>query len=151
MKILILILLCFNCYSQEYTEIIKNINPRGKNLIHELNKTTDTLLLSGININLVKIKKQFVTNDITFTIESNFDKIPLTNLTPGRYVVLVYTGLDVIVFNLQRILKFKTEEPEITVKSKKRPYNLSTTDRRYRQTRAEYRKENLRPNGKKYN
>jgi len=153
MKYLLIFFISINAFSQEYSKLVKNINIEAKDLYHDLNTTKDSLIIKGTNIHLISIIRP--SKEVSHF--RNTD-IPLFNFNLGNHTVMVYKDNKIIVFTLVRLLLYKKEQKEriifekdIKIKKKRTPYNLNSRNRVNVQSRAEYRKNNLRPNGKPYN
>ena len=104
--IILLFLLGFTLQAQEhYAKLEKNKNIQAKGLIHQLNKTRDTLILSSdkkINY-LYTINKDYG-REFDFYIDTTSYKLPLNKLTKGKHVFVAVQSPMRIVF-VVRILK----------------------------------------------
>jgi hypothetical protein len=102
-------LLCTSVQAQEKFALIeKNVNVSASNLYHNLNKTKDTLILSGDkNIRYVYSINKLYKRETNQLINANSAKIPLTHLTKGKHVFVVEQTPLKIVFVI-KVLKDKT-------------------------------------------
>lgn len=89
----------------DFAILEKNVNVRASGLIHKLNKTKDTLLLSSDKkINKVySINMDYVREVDTYINKKTF-KVPLNNLSKGKHVFVVVQSPMRIVF-VVKILK----------------------------------------------
>ena len=104
--IILLFLLSFTLQAQgHYAKLEKNRNIQAKGLIHELNKTRDTLILtSDKKINyLYSINKDY-SRAFDFNVDTTSYKLPLNKLTKGKHVLVAVQFPMRIVFVI-RILK----------------------------------------------
>jgi hypothetical protein len=102
-------LLSTSVHAQEkFASIKKNVNNSANNLYHDLNKTKDTLILSGNkNIRYVYSINKLYKRETNQLINANSAKIPLTHLTKGKHVFVVEQTPLKIVFVI-KVLKDKT-------------------------------------------
>lgn len=113
--VLLIIIACSNllCTSsvqaqEKFALIEKNVNVSASNLYHNLNKTKDTLILSGDkNIRYVYSINKLYKRETNQLINANSAKIPLTHLTKGKHVFVVEQTPLKIVFVI-KILKDNT-------------------------------------------
>ncbi|MCA0132844.1 hypothetical protein [Winogradskyella alexanderae] len=104
--VVLLFLLSFTLQAQEhYAKLEKNRNIQAKDLIHELNKTKDTLILrSNKKINsLYSINKDY-SRELDFYVNNTSFKLPLNKLSVGKHVMVAVQSPKRIVFVI-RILK----------------------------------------------
>ena len=212
--VLILTITTTSFAQNQYTSILKNINPEAQNLYHDLSPQGDTLYLKAESIFYkVKFLNSLDRKVFTFNPPVLEGKIPLHDIIVGDYTVLVYKKDRIIVFHISRLeeiekpseliaskdvsirqeiaiekpvlaklnlkeksvprpvvneiminekfelsmeeLKVAVNDDNLKIKEsdlhiKARAYNLSSLDRRNMQSREEYRRNNLRPNGKPY-
>lgn len=106
-----LILICLSgiinhVFSQtSFAEIEKNYNVRANSLLHELNVTKDTLLLkSERTITHVYSINSDYKREIDVYLDTNTYKLPLTNLSKGKHLLVVGESPKKIVFVI-RILE----------------------------------------------
>lgn len=166
---LLLIFLPIFLFSQN--KLIKNYNPIASILVHSLNERGDSLYLSSKkNISGIKIIDSRDNEKIINTYDQKLFFYPLKDETEGSNTIMVFIDSKIIVFTIiiEKLVIEKIEEVAV-VEIEKEPiknnielvipvktytentYNISNKDRRVVQSRAEYRKNNLRPNGKPYN
>lgn len=77
---------------QSFATIEKNVNIRAKDLIHDLNKTKDTLILKSTkSIDFVYSINSKYKREVDFEIDTNtaIIKIPLNKLTKGKHTFVV--------------------------------------------------------------
>ena len=96
-------------YAQDdFALLEKNVNVRASGLIHRLNKTKDTLLLSSYKkINRVYSVNMNYEREVEANINDTSYKIPLKHLTKGKHVFVVVQSPLRIVFVI-KILKDET-------------------------------------------
>jgi len=70
------------------SEILKNVNVLAKELDHRLNETSDSLVLKGERI-IYKVEILNSEFSREFKYNSNFVKVPISDLPIGRYTVSV--------------------------------------------------------------
>ena len=104
-------LLSTSVYAQEkFASIEKNVNNSANNLFHDLNKTKDTLILSGNkNIRYVYSINKLYKRETSQLINANSAKIPLTHLTKGKHVFVVEQTPLKIVFVIKVLRDLKNE------------------------------------------
>lgn len=104
-------LLSTSVYAQEkFASIEKNVNNSANNLFHDLNKTKDTLILSGNkNIRYVYSINKLYKRETNQLINANSAKIPLTHLTKGKHVFVVEQTPLKIVFVIKVLRDLKNE------------------------------------------
>jgi len=95
-----------NTFAQDsFATIEKNVNVDAKHLIHDLNKTKDTLLLkSDKKINYFYSINKDYKREVNYYVDTYEYKLPLVNLSKGRHVFVVGQSPLKIVF-VVRILK----------------------------------------------
>ena len=100
-----------NLFAQKrFATIEKNVNISAKGLIHDLNKTKDTLLLkSDKKINFVYSINKDRKREIENYINSNSYKVPLNNLSKGRHVFVVRQSPLLIVF----VIRILNDSPSL--------------------------------------
>jgi hypothetical protein len=100
-----------NLFAQKsFATIEKNVNISAKGLIHDLNKTKDTLLLkSDKKINFVYSINKDRKREIENYINSNSHKVPLNNLSKGRHVFVVNQSPLLIVF----VIRILNDSPSL--------------------------------------
>ena len=104
--IILSILLGFTLHAQEqYAKLEKNRNIQAQGLIHQLNKTNDTLILKSDKIihSLYTINQNY-TRELDVEIDSTAYKLPLNKLSKGKHVFVARQEPMKIVF-VVRILK----------------------------------------------
>lgn len=90
-------------YSQnEFATLEKNNNFKAQNLIHELNVSKDTLLLSSNEkLGYVYAINRKYRREVDTYFNSNSCKIPLSNLSLGKHLFVVSQGRYKIVFGVR--------------------------------------------------
>ena len=84
---------------KDYASIRKNININAKDLMHDLCKTKDTLILkSDTKIDYVYTINRHSKREMDTYVLDNFLKIPLNKFTKGRQVFVVEQNKMNIVF-----------------------------------------------------
>ena len=84
---------------QNFATIEKNVNIRAKDLIHDLNKTKDTLILqSGSLINKVYSVSTDYEREVDMVVNDTHIKIPLNQLSKGKHVFVAVQSPIRIVF-----------------------------------------------------
>ena len=98
-------------YAQnDFALLEKNVNVRANGLIHRLNKTKDTLLLSSYKkINRVYSVNMDYEREVQANINATSYKIPLSNLSKGKHVFVVVQSPLRIVF----VIKILNDETYI--------------------------------------
>ncbi len=115
--IILLFLLGFTLQAQEhFAKLEKNRNIQAKGLIHELNKTRDTLILtSDKKINyLYSINKDYSRN-FDFKVDTTTYKLPLHKLTKGKHVLVAVQSPMRIVFVIRILKDIPNEEEPVKV------------------------------------
>ena len=115
--IILLFLLGFTLQAQEhFAKLEKNRNIQAKGLIHELNKTRDTLILtSDKKINyLYSINKDYSRN-FDFKVDTTSYKLPLNKLTKGKHVLVAVQSPMRIVFVIRILKDIPNEEGHVKV------------------------------------
>ena len=88
-----------------YSKLEKNRNIQAKGLIHELNRSGDTLILkSDKKINYLYSINKDNSRDLDFNINSNSYKLPLNKFSLGRHVIVAVQSPKRFVF-VVKILK----------------------------------------------
>ena len=84
---------------QPFATLKKNVNSRASSLVHKLNKTKDTLILSSESSisKIYSINRQYK-REIDETILANHYKLPLNKLSQGKHVMVVSQNRMKIVF-----------------------------------------------------
>lgn len=99
-------------------KIEKNTNIKATTLVHELNRTKDTLLLHSTSaINHVYSINNVYKREIDKYVSTNNYKLPLQNLSKGKHVLVVSQAQKKIVFVIHII------EALTTVKRANLTYN----------------------------
>lgn len=117
--IILTFLLSFTLQAQEhYAKLEKNRNIRAKGLVHKLNKTRDTLILtSDKKINsLYSINKDY-SRDFEFNIDTTSFKLPLNKLVKGKHVLVAVQSPMRIVFVVRILKDIPNEEEPVKVVS----------------------------------
>lgn len=117
--IILTFLLGFTLQAQEhYAKLEKNRNIRAKGLVHKLNKTRDTLILtSDKKINsLYSINKDY-SRDFEFNIDTTSFKLPLNKLVKGKHVLVAVQSPMRIVFVVRILKDIPNEEEPVKVVS----------------------------------
>lgn len=115
--IILLFLLSFTLQAQgHYAKLEKNRNIQAKGLIHELNKTRDTLILtSDKKINyLYSINKDY-SRAFDFKVDTTSYKLPLNKLTKGKHVLVAVQSPMRIVFVIRILKDIPIEEEPVKV------------------------------------
>ncbi len=115
--LVLIFLLSFTLQAQEhYAKLEKNRNIQAKGLIHELNKTRDTLILtSDKKINyLYSINKDYSRN-FDFKVDTTSYKLPLNKLTKGKHVLVAVQSPMRIVFVIRILKDIPNEEEHVKV------------------------------------
>jgi len=95
---------------EQYAILEKNVNIRAKGLVHQLNKTKDTLILSSDKkINKVYSISETNVREINTYINKNTFKVPLNKLSKGKHVFVVVQSPLRIVF----VVKVLQEGPVV--------------------------------------
>lgn len=112
--VILLFLLSSTLQAQEHYAILeKNRNIQAKGLIHQLNKTRDTLILKSDNIiNSLYTINQSYTRELDFEIDSTIYKLPLNKLSKGKHVFVAIQSPMRIVFVVKILKDMPTEIPE---------------------------------------
>ena len=113
--IIFLGLLCLKCFSQQsdYAILYKNVNIRANSLIHELNKTKDSLILQSEDvIDYVYTINRDSNREIDEYINRKTHKIALTKLSAGRHTFIVGNCSKQIIFAV-KIFCDPSRDPEI--------------------------------------
>jgi len=111
--------LSFTLHAQEhYAKLEKNRNIQAKGLVHELNKTRDTLILtSDKKINsLYSINKDY-SRDFEFNIDTTSFKLPLNKLVKGKHVLVAVQSPMRIVFVVRVLKDIPNDEEPVKVVS----------------------------------
>lgn len=117
--IILTFLLSFTLQAQEhYAKLEKNRNIQAKDLVHKLNKTRDTLILtSDKKINsLYSINKDY-SRDFEFNIDTTSFKLPLNKLVKGKHVLVAVQSPMRIVFVVRILKDIPNEEEPVKVVS----------------------------------
>jgi hypothetical protein len=117
--IILTFLLSFTLQAQEhYAKLEKNRNIQAKDLVHKLNKTRDTLILtSDKKINsLYSINKDY-SRDFEFNIDTTSFKLPLNKLVKGKHVLVAVQSPMRIVFVVRILKDIPNEEKPVKVVS----------------------------------
>lgn len=117
--IILTFLLSFTLQAQEhYAKLEKNRNIQAKGLVHKLNKTRDTLILtSDKKINsLYSINKDY-SRDFEFNIDTTSFKLPLNKLVKGKHVLVAVQSPMRIVFVVRILKDIPNEEKPVKVVS----------------------------------
>jgi len=117
--IILTFLLSFTLQAQEhYAKLEKNRNIQAKGLVHKLNKTRDTLILtSDKKINsLYSINKDY-SRDFEFNIDTTSFKLPLNKLVKGKHVLVAVQSPMRIVFVVRILKDIPNEEEPVKVVS----------------------------------
>ena len=112
--IILSILLSYTLQAQEpYAKLEKDRNIQAKGLIHELNKTRDTLILKSDKIinSLYTINKDYG-RELDFEIDTTAYKLPLNKLSVGKHVFVVIQSPMRIIFVVKIIEDIPIEQPE---------------------------------------
>ena len=112
--LVLIFLLSATLQAQEhYAKLEKNRNIQAKGLIHQLNKTRDTLILkSDKKINyLYSINKDYG-RELDFLVDATSYKLPLNKLTKGKHVFVVAQSPMRIVFVVRVLKDIPKEIPE---------------------------------------
>ena len=110
--VILLFLLSYTLNAQEhYAKLEKNKNIQAKGLVHQLNKTRDTLILkSDKKINyLYSINKDY-SRDLDFIIDATSYKLPLNKLKKGKHVFVAVQSPMRIVFVVKMLKEIPTQE-----------------------------------------
>ncbi|OUR90344.1 hypothetical protein A9Q87_13715 [Flavobacteriales bacterium 34_180_T64] len=92
----------------DFALLEKNVNVRASSLIHRLNATKDTLILSSHKkINRVYSVNMNYEREVQANINATFFKVPLTKLSQGKHVFVVVQSPLRIIFVI-KILKDNT-------------------------------------------
>ncbi|SFN95180.1 hypothetical protein SAMN04487989_10741 [Bizionia echini] len=114
--LILLLIVFFNSHlaisqSSYRAKIEKNTNLEAQTLFHELNKTTDTLLLqSPTKISHIYSINTAYKREIDRYINTKNYKLPLQNLSKGKHVLVVSQSAKKIVFVIHIIDAFATIE-----------------------------------------
>lgn len=114
---MLLFLLSFTLQAQEnYANLEKNRNILAKGLVHELNKTKDTLILkSEKKINyLYSINKDYG-RELDIYIDSTAYKMPLNKLSKGKHVFVAVQAPKRIIFVIRILKDFPEEQPDFLI------------------------------------
>ena len=99
---------------QNFATIEKNVNIRAKYLIHDLNKTKDTLILKstkGIDF-VYSINSQYKRElDVEIGANSTLVKIPLNKLSKGKHTFIVGQSPLKIIF----VVRVQKENPALAL------------------------------------
>lgn len=112
--IILSILLGFTLHAQEqYAKLEKNRNIQAQGLIHQLNKTSDTLILKSDKIihSLYTINQNY-TRELDVEIDSTAYKLPLNKLSKGKHVFVARQAPMKIVFVVRILKEIPTQLPE---------------------------------------
>jgi len=110
--VILLFLLSYTLNAQEhYAKLEKNKNIQAKGLVHQLNKTRDTLILkSDKKINyLYSINKDY-SRDLDVLIDATSYKLPLNKLKKGKHVFVAVQSPMRIVFVVKMLKEIPTQE-----------------------------------------
>ena len=112
--VILIFLLSFTLSAQEqYAKLEKNRNIQAKNLVHKLNATKDTLILSSdqkINY-LYSINKNYG-RDFDIYIDTTYFEFPLNKLPKGKHVLVAVQSPKRIVFVVRILKEIPKSEPE---------------------------------------
>ena len=119
--VVLIIIACFdllsnNAYAQKDFALIKeNVNDSANGLFHDLNKTKDTLILSGDKWirNVYSINQDYKRETDQY-INANSVRLPLAHLTKGKHVFVVEQIPLKIVFVI-KVLRDKVFESSIKI------------------------------------
>jgi len=117
--VILMFLLSFTLNAQEhYAKLEKNRNIQASGLIHQLNKTRDTLILkSDKKINyLYSINKDYG-REFDFYIDTTYYKLPLNKLAKGKHVLVAVQSPKRIVFVVRVLRDIPTKPQSIKVVS----------------------------------
>lgn len=116
--LILIFLLSFTLHGQEhYAKLEKNRNIQAKGLIHVLNKTKDTLILtSDRKINYLYAINKEDSRDFQLNVDTTSFKFPLNKLAKGKHVLVAVQSPMRIVF-VVRILKDSPNEEPVKVVS----------------------------------
>ncbi|WP_400077668.1 hypothetical protein [Winogradskyella sp. R77965] len=112
--VILLFLLSFTLQAQEqYAKLEKNRNIQAKGLVHQLNKTKDTLILrSDKKINyLYSINKDYG-RELDFRVDTTSYRLPLNKLTKGKHVFVAVQSPMRIVFVVKILKEIPIKNPE---------------------------------------
>lgn len=112
--VILLFLLGFTLQAQEhYAKLEKNRNIQAKGLIHQLNSTRDTLILTSDKIihSLYTINKTY-TRELELEIDTTAYKLPLNKLSKGKHVVVARQSPMQIVFVVKILKDIPMEKPK---------------------------------------
>ena len=112
--IILSILLGFTLHAQEqYAKLEKNRNIQAQGLIHQLNKTSDTLILKSDKIihSLYTINQNY-TRELDIEIDSTAYKLPLNKLSIGKHVFVARQAPMKIIFVVRILKEIPTQLPE---------------------------------------
>ncbi len=114
--VVLVFLLSFTLNAQEqYAKLEKNRNIQAKGLIHKLNKTKDTLILtSDKKINYLYSVNKNQGRELDFYVDSTSYKLPLNKLAKGKHVLIAVQSPKRIVF-VVKILKEIPKESHVVV------------------------------------
>jgi len=161
-QLIILLLLSLTATSQNI--LVPNTNPEAKVLTHELTPNNNELYLSSNKgINAIKV----IHNNVEQVFNCHNQALyvhSLRGLKNGKNTIMVFIDEKIIVFSIivsqpevenpVEVVETPTKKDVLPPKKviyTKLPYDLTNKNKFGKQTRAEYRKNNLRPNGKPYN
>ena len=111
--VILVFLLSFTLNAQEhYAKLEKNRNIQAKGLIHELNKTRDTLTLrSDKKINYLYSINQEYGREFDFYIDTTYYRLPLNKLTKGKHVLVAVQSPKRIIFVVRVLKDIPKEKP----------------------------------------
>lgn len=112
--IILLLLLGVTLQAQApYAKLEKNRNIQAKDLIHQLNKTSDTLILKSDKLihSLYTINQNYA-RELDVEIDSTFYKLPLNMLSKGKHVFVARQSPLQIVFVVKILKDIPKELPE---------------------------------------
>lgn len=115
--VILLFLLGFTLQAQEhYAKLEKNRNIQAKGLIHQLNSTRDTLILTSDKIihSLYTINKTY-TRELELEIDTTAYKLPLNKLSKGKHVVVARQSPMQIVFVVKILKDIPMEKPKKSI------------------------------------
>ncbi|EDP71795.1 hypothetical protein FBALC1_04887 [Flavobacteriales bacterium ALC-1] len=112
--LVLIFLLSFTLQAQEhYAKLEKNKNIQAKGLIHQLNKTKDTLILkSDKKINYLYSINKHYGRELDFRVDATSYKLPLNTLTKGKHVFVAVQSPLRIVFVVRILKDIPKENPE---------------------------------------
>ena len=115
--VILLLLLSFTLQAQEhYAKLEKNRNIQAKGLIHELNESRDTLILSSNkNINYLYAINKDYGRDLDVTINATSYKLPLNKLNKGKHVFVAVQSPMRIVFVVKILKDIPVEAPNAII------------------------------------